>query len=154
MMGADRFMANCAQLPELLDELLACPPYPMQAMKDWGGVKAVYAFFESGEARHVGRTRNLRQRIGGHTTNSHFSASFAFAESRRKLGIPVTYRKGEGRAALMEREDFRREFDWQQKRIRQMTVKFVRVDDPITQHLFELYAALQLDTPLDGFETS
>ena len=38
--------------------------------------------------------------------------------------------------------------------IKQMPVRFVEVPDPVDQYLFELYAHLEYDLPLDGFDTS
>ena len=143
-----------AVMPELFRAMMSCERYKMQATKDWSRKKAVYAFFEGDVARHVGRTRNLEQRIRGHLANSHYSASFAFSQARTELGIKPSYRKGEGRPALLLRADFRDAFDRQRSRLRSMELRFVAIVDPLTQYLFELYAAMELQTPLGEFETS
>lgn len=133
---------------------MACDPVPLKPHSGWQGLKAVYALFDGDKACHVGRTRNLERRMRGHLANSHYSASFAFAQTRIALGVTATYRAGEGRATLLERTDFRDEFNRQRDRIRGMQLRFVQITDPIEQRLFELYAAMELGTPLTEFETS
>lgn len=149
-----RFDEHCKRMPKLFDKLLACPERSLTSRKGLNGLKAVYVFFENSTACHVGRTRNLGQRLAGHISNSHYSATYAFRQARIFLGIPVTYRKGEGRAALMEKTDFAEAFNFQRNRVVNMTFRYLQVDDPIDQYLLELYAALQLGTSLAEFETS
>ena len=153
-MASGVFESHIRRMPALFDQLWACDPVPLNPHAGWRGLKAVYALFEGEKACHVGRTRNLERRIRGHMANSHYSASFAFAQTRIVLGVTASYRAGESRAALLERTDFRAEFDRQRDRIRRMQLRFVQITDPIEQHLFELYAALELGTPLTEFETS
>ncbi|MBU6268586.1 MAG: hypothetical protein KGN34_13655 [Sphingomonadales bacterium] len=148
------FAKHSQRLPTLFQELMAGPEYPLKARAEWRGIKAIYVFFENGRACHVGRTRNLRQRLAGHVSNSHFSATFAFRQARLSMGINVTYRMGEGRKALMQRHDFQEEFGRQRRRLSTMTLRFLEVEDPIDQYLLELYAALELGTSLEEFETS
>ncbi len=114
---------------------------------------AIYVFYLAGEAVHVGRTRNLRQRLRGHVSNSHYSASFAFKRARGATGLKATYRKGEGRAALLENPLFRDAFDHALAEVQGMSVRYLPVDDPIDQYLLELYAALELGTSLSEFDT-
>lgn len=153
-MGYDVFASSVSRMPILFGQLMACDPVPLQPQADWKGLKAVYAMFEGDVACHVGRTRNLAQRIRGHLSDSHYSASFAFAQTRLLLEVTPSYRKGEGRAVLLDRPEFRSEFDRQRERIGRMALRFVPIDSPIEQHLFELYAALELGTSLKEFETS
>jgi|GWRWMinimDraft_15_1066023.scaffolds.fasta_scaffold96817_2 hypothetical protein len=40
------------------------------------------------------------------------------------------------------------------ERVRHMEVRFVQVLDNITQHLFEVYCALALQTPYNEFKTT
>ena len=152
--GALRFDDYISTLPALHSELMAAPLVALKVHRDWNGLKAIYVFYEDGAPCHVGRTRNLAQRVRGHLANSHYSASFAFARARRKLEMKASYRKGEGRAALMEDPDFREEFERQRTLIGAMELRFIKVEDAVTQYLLELYSALQLGTSLDEFETS
>jgi hypothetical protein len=154
-MSLAQFEDALGRLPFLYSELMDGPQLEMQPIAAWKGLKAVYVFYEpDGSPCHVGRTRNLQQRIRAHLADSHNSASFAFKRTRKALSLPVTYRSGEGRAALLARPEVRLEFDRQRLAIRAMRLRFVVIDNPIEQYLFELYAALQLGTSLSEFETS
>lgn len=154
-MSSNSFNDALARMPVLYHELMTCPLRPVQPDPAWKALKAVYAFYEQdGKPCHVGRTRNLQARVRGHLADSHYSASLAFRRTRSELALVPTYRQGEGRAALLLRPDFRAEFDRQRAAIRNMTIRFVKVEDPIEQYLFELYAAMQLGTSLSEFETS
>lgn len=148
------FADRVALLPDLFAAMMSAERCKLHPTRDWSGKKAVYAFFEGEVARHVGRTRNLQRRIKGHLANSHYSASYAFAQARTELGIKTSYRKGEGRPALFLRPDFREAFERQLSRLRSMEMRYLEIDDPLTQYLFELYAAMELQTPLAEFETS
>ncbi len=54
----------------------------------------------------------------------------------------------------MENPDFREEYERQRTLIGAMELRFINVEDAVTQYLLELYSALQLGTSLDEFETS
>ena len=83
--------------PVLFAQLLAMPLQTIRGTR-FPRDPAIYVFYLDGEPVHVGRTRNLRQRLRGHVTDSHFSASFAFKRARGATGLQATYRKGQGRA--------------------------------------------------------
>lgn len=114
---------------------------------------AIYVFYFDGHPVHVGRSRNLKQRLRGHAANSHYSASFAFKRARAKTGLKATYRKGEGRAALLENAVFASAFAEALAEVKSMTLRHLVVEDPIDQYLLELYAALELGTSLSEFDT-
>lgn len=155
MVDQSRFDALVARMPVLFDQLVQCDPEPMQPKAAWKGLKAIYAFYEQdGVACHVGRTRNLHARIRGHLSKSHFSASLAFKRARQKLNLAATYRRGEGRASLLLQEHFAAAFHREREALSQMQLRLVEVNDPLEQHMFELYAALRLNTSLTEFETS
>ena len=114
---------------------------------------AIYVFFEDKRAIHVGRTNKLRQRILGHRGQNHYSATFAFKETRRLTdNLKASYKKTGSRAALMEDPLFRDEFDKQRDRLSKFGIKFLVVEDPIDQYLLELYAALEYKTSLTEFD--
>tara|TARA_R100001244_G_scaffold20643_12_gene21834 strand:+ start:40865 stop:41029 length:165 start_codon:yes stop_codon:yes gene_type:complete len=54
----------------------------------------------------------------------------------------------------MEDAIFKDEFDRQREQIAQMKLRYVQIECPIEQHLFELYAALRLGTSISEFTTS
>lgn len=149
------FYSAVERLPDHFQQLMSGEPLPLRPSKEWAGLHVIYVFYDAeGEPCHVGRTRNLQGRIRAHTANSHHSASFAFKRARKELGLKATYRKGEGRAALLARPEFKSVFDRHREEIRNMTIRYVEIDCPIEQHLFELYAAMRLGTSLSEFTTS
>ncbi|MGJ5079674.1 hypothetical protein [Bradyrhizobium oligotrophicum] len=116
-------------------------------------IPAVYVFVELGKPVHVGRTSKLRQRIRGHRDKSHYSATFAFKEARRLTNnLRATYKAKGSRTYLMQDPDFRAEFDRQIRRVTELGVKYLEVEDAIDQYLLELYAALEYQTSLTEFE--
>jgi predicted GIY-YIG superfamily endonuclease len=154
-MDEHRFRDAVERMPELFDQLMSCDVLGMTTQKSWRELPAVYVFYDSDEQPcHTGRTRNLQQRVRAHTANSHNSASFAFKCTRQALNLKATYRPEGSRANLMKDPTFMAEFDRQRKAISLMKLRFVRIDCPIEQHLFEVYAALRLGTSLTEFTTS
>jgi hypothetical protein len=62
-------------------------------------------------------------------------------------GIPTTIR----RRNLSKDQDFKSVFLEPKKRVAAMEVRFVEIEDPLLQALFEVYAALYLKTPWNDF---
>lgn len=154
-MGEARFQEVVERMPSLFRNLEGAEKFDMKARSSWKGLQAIYVFYQpNGEPCHTGRTRNLQGRIRAHTANSHNSASFAFKRARNSLDVKATYRSQGSRAALMCDPVFKAEFDRQRDLIRKMKLRFVEIECPIEQHMFELYAALRLGTSLSEFTTS
>lgn len=149
----EQFAKITAQIPALFVALAESAPLAAKGIISQKGKAGVYAFFEDGRAVHVGRTRNLQGRLRGHTTRSHYSATFAFKRTRRALEMPATYRTAGSRAKLTEHETFGPEFDRQIERVKSMEARFVEVADPVAQYLLELYAHMEWNLPLDEFNT-
>lgn len=154
-MGAGRFQYAVERMPLIFDELTACALLDMQPLASWNKLHAVYVFYDNdGQPCHTGRTRNLQARVRAHMANSHNSASFAFKRAREALNRVATYRPEGSRASLMNDPVFKAEFDRQRQIVGQMKLRFVAIECPIEQYLFELYAALRLGTSLTEFTTS
>ena len=149
----DQFAKITAQIPAIFAALAESEPLPAKGTASQRGKAGVYAFFEDGRAVHVGRTRNLQERLQGHTRRSHNSATFAFKRTRRALKMPATYKTDGSRVKLTDHETFGPEFDRQIECVKIMEVRFVEVTDPVTQYLLELYAHMEWELPLDEFET-
>jgi hypothetical protein len=147
------FAHHTDRMPLLYKQLMRGDELPLAPQAAWRKLGAIYVFFHNGKAEHVGRTRNLQSRIRGHLSDSHYSASFAFRQTRRELSLVATYAPEGARAALFAREDFRAAFRGQSLRLRGMTMRFLAVDCPIDQYLLELYTAMELTLSLDEFDT-
>ncbi len=148
----ETFRTQAEQTPSLFAELVAQPELGLSD-HSFPKTPAIYVFYFKGDAVHVGRTKNLRQRLRGHVTNSHYSASFAFKQARSKTGLKASYKKGEGRETLLQNPIFAAAFASALADVKGMTIRFLPVEDPIAQYLLELYAALELRTSLTEFET-
>jgi len=149
----DQLMADVKRLhdklvgmpPETRDDLGACD-YP-----------GVYLFTEDGKDLYVGRTkRPLKTRLAEHSRPSVKDAPFAFRLARQATGNhKASYKPDEkSRKELMKNSMFTAELLAQKKRIAKMTVRYVRVEDPTTQALLEIYTATVLGAPYNEFTTS
>lgn len=67
--------------------------------------------------------------------------------------MKASYKKGEGRGALLADPVFGAAFAKALAEVRGMTLRYLVVPDPIDQYLLELYAALELETSLTEFDT-
>ena len=116
----------------------------------------VYLLSETDRHLYVGRSNDIRARIGRHCLPgaTHRMAAFAFRLAREATGnLRVSYKKGEGsRAGLMENPTFVSAFTSAKARIREMDLRFVEESDPVRQTLLEVYVAVVLATPYNDFD--
>jgi hypothetical protein len=140
-------------VPKLFALLKKAQPFIEKGLTTRGKRAGIYAFFENGAPQFVGRTRNLQQKLRGHISANHYTATFAFKMGRRKLGLPATYNKVGARAQPQNDPIFRPEFLRQIERVKAMQVRFVEISDPVHQYLVELYAHIEYALPLDEFDT-
>lgn len=135
------------------EKLMIAPLLPMRGGPSHAARSGIYILYEDGLAVHVGRTRNLRKRLQGHCSESRHHASFAFKRARQLTGRLADYKTGNSRAVLFKEPVFRAVFGEQVFAIREMTYRFLEVVDPVEQYLLELYAAIELKTSMDEFDT-
>lgn len=100
-----------------------------------------YAFLDGDKPIYVGISRTVVKRIVQHVnSDTHFSASLvyrmAFADFTHEMK----------REQAMKDEQFRSIFFLAQSRLRQMKVAFIQIDNDLELYLFEVYAAMSLDT--------
>ncbi len=139
------FLGIIEQMEPLLKRLKECPALAWNKLQDIPS-KGVYAFYENGEAIYVGRSNRMRRRIREHGADSsrHGSATFAFKLLLEAIGEPGSHRSSAPREEL---EDLHHEeYAEQRRRIRDMTVRVVEIQDQRVQTIFETYAILALDT--------
>lgn len=119
--------------------------------------EGVYVFYENGAPLYVGRSSRLRQRLLEHSRPSsvHNSATFAFllalekAKSHEKQWEKM---KTKTRGQLEKNDWFKAIYLKAKERVSDMDIKVVEVKDAIEQTVFEVYAALKLNTPYNTFE--
>lgn len=111
----------------------------------------IYVLYEDETPLYVGRTGRLKARLREHSaeSSSHFSASFAFILARKKALLNNVDCK-RSRKQLQDCPDFA--FNEAKKRVRAMQFRCVEIEDSIEQTLFEVYAAVELETPHNSFE--
>ncbi|GAA4033252.1 hypothetical protein GCM10022409_16930 [Hymenobacter glaciei] len=153
------FDNHAAKLPTYFATLEACVPATRSELakripKDTAGI---YAFYHNDQPVYVGRTRDLRRRLGEHgrVGSTHYSASFAFLRARRAAEAKGHVLTGKSRAELSDdKEIFKPFFVSEKAVVASMAVRWVVVDDAVTQALLEVYAALALETEFNSFVTS
>jgi predicted GIY-YIG superfamily endonuclease len=134
------------QLPSLLEKLVRAPLIPWGTLDNLPN-RGIYVFYEAGKPLYVGRTNRMKNRIKQHgwSSSKHTSAPFAF-NLAKKVAEERGFDLSESRAELERNSNFAELFSKAKERVTKMSVRFVEVDDPIIQTLFEVYAALALQT--------
>jgi hypothetical protein len=147
------------KFPDNMKKLLKNPPVFPYELKE-KILRGIYVFYENGTAIYVGRSRNITQRFRQHQQQSsdHHSATFAFLIAKmdaEKAGIAMQYKNGKymTRFELEKYPPFKQLFSDAKKRVAMMKVQVIEIDDPVEQTLFEVYAALELKTKYNTWDT-
>ena len=142
------------QLPKLLNQLTS---QPLRPTDDRGVLpkKGVYVFYEKDKAIYVGRSNRLKSRIQQHGRQSsmHNSASLAFRMAKEEMARLHDIPKDITRKELEEAPGFDMLFFNARLRVAQMKIRVIGINDQVTQALFEIYAALALNTKYNDFST-
>lgn len=160
--GVKIYDSVVAQLPTLLEKLLATPAARVSEHPPIPEAPGIYLFSEPAhgdavreKAIYVGQSRKLRSRLRNHTRlgGRNNEATFAFLVARtdaEQAGVDTKrYRE-----ILEQDEGFIAHFDAAKSRVAEMQVRFILLDGPIERSLFEIYAAMALDTLVyNSFET-
>ena len=151
----ERFKKLADRMPLLLQSLLE---QPLIARDDIGVIqvpeKGVYVFFENNKPIYVGRSNRLKKRIKEHSQiSSQYSATLAFRIAKQNTLILQKKGRKQTNEQLMKNSVFREKFEAAKDRIARTRIRFIEVEDPVEQTMFEIYAALVLDTELNDFST-
>jgi predicted GIY-YIG superfamily endonuclease len=117
--------------------------------------RGIYLFSDQDQHLYVGRSNNIRRRIGLHCRpgSQQNQATFAFRMARQQTGITAAAYTSEGsRARMVENEVFGAAFTDCKTQIRALDVRFVEEQDGTNQALLEIYVATVLETPFNDFE--
>ena len=146
-----KFSEHLQNIVALYDELMQQQPeaFPGTAPAKPG----IYLFLHEGKPERVGRSKSLRNRLRNHLRPDHNSGAYAFKRARRRFGTKATYKKGDGRKELQGNPLFFALFLEEIERLKTLTIKWIVVENDVDQYLLELYAAMELDLPLDEFGT-
>jgi GIY-YIG catalytic domain len=145
--GQTHFHALVDQLPTLLAELAGAPAKTVTEHNGIPDKPGIYLFREGVNPIYVGQTRNLRTRLGEHTSPSSRENQAALAwrialKEAAEAGHPVA---GTGKDVEADAQ-FAEHFREAKKRVAEMDVQFIELDDPVTRTVFEVYAARALGT--------
>jgi hypothetical protein len=90
---------------------------------------------------YVGISRSVAQRLRQHVMGtSHFDASLAYQMATGKTGHEMK------RAEAMKDATFRKAFDEARALLKDCSVAFIEIVNPLELYLFEAYCAMELDT--------
>jgi predicted GIY-YIG superfamily endonuclease len=143
------------ELPGLLSKLLGMDPIDPTSLPKDIPQRGIYLFTENGTPLYVGRTNNIRRRIKHHCrlSSQHNHATFAFRIARVKTVYKkATYKTAGSRKMLEQDLVFKTAFSAAKESIRKMQLRYVEVNNPVMQTLFEVYASVVLKTPYNDFE--
>ena len=118
------------------------------------GLKGVYIFFEDEAPVYVGKTDNLVRRLSEHARegSKNNDANFAFKIAKLEWLEQNNLEKKITRKFLEQLPDFGDTFKRAKSRVSNMTMKYVQIDDPYEQYLFEFFAALHFKSKYNDFK--
>ena len=152
----ERFKKVVATMPLCLKSLLEQPPITIDDI----GItdvpqKGVYVLFEGDKPIYVGRSNRLKKRLKEHSQRSsdHYSATLAFGITKQEYFNSQKEGRRQTNAQLMQNSIFREKFEAAKGRIAKTRIRFIAIEDQVEQAMFEIYAALELDTELNDFST-
>lgn len=152
----ERFAKAVASLHPSFKRLLAMAPVTCSTLPRDMPTSGIYLLSEDGRHFYVGRSKDIRGRLGRHSRPgaTHRQAAFAFRLAREETGqTQATYRTEGSRSSLMSDPTFKAAFDRAKARIRAMGVQFVEESDPVNQTILEVYVAVVLGTRYNDFDT-
>lgn len=117
--------------------------------------RGIYLFSDGADHLYVGRSNNIRRRIGLHCRpgSQHNQATFAFRMARKKTGhTTVAYTAVGSRSHLANDTVFGPAFVACKAQIKKLDLRFVEEVDATRQALLEIYAATVLKTPFNDFD--
>ncbi len=151
----DRFAAVVESLEPSFQMLIEMEPVYAGQLPRSIPKRGIYLFSDGPMHLYVGRSDNIRQRIGLHCRpgSQHNQATFAFRMARHETGlIAAAYTAAGSRSAMVKDDAFRAAFLAGKARIRSLGLRYVEENDPTRQALLEIYAATVLETPFNDFE--
>lgn len=151
-----RFARIVDSLHPSFERLIAMKPVSPSSLPKIMPLSGIYLLSEGKRHLYVGRSRNMRKRLGRHCRPgaTHRMAAFAFQLAREETGrLRASYKADGSRAQLFADPVFRNAFDRAKERIRRMQARFVEENDPVRQAVLEIYVATVLRTPYNDFDT-
>ena len=117
-------------------------------------IRGIYLFSENGNHLYVGRSDNIRSRLGLHTrpSSDYCQASFATLLAKEICQLTASYRyRRKDPLHFANQRKFRDALAASKTRIKAMEVRVVEESDPVNQALLEVYTAVVLPTRYNDF---
>lgn len=150
-----KFATLVESLEPSYQKLVSMVPVNASSLPRSMPTQGIYLFSDGEKSLYVGRSNNIRRRIGLHCRpgSQHNQATFAFRMARLQTGrTEAAYTAAGSRSVLVKDVEFGPVFTTCKARIRQFDLRFVEVKDPTRQALLEIYVATVLETPFNDFE--
>lgn len=150
-----KFAALVVSLEPKLQALIQMSPVSAARLPRVMPSHGIYLFSDGTRHLYVGRSNNIRRRIGLHCRpgSQHNQATFAFRMTRLQTGNSgPTYTTLGSRQELVKDAVFGQTFTSCKATIRGFDLRFVEEHDPTRQALLEIYVATVLETPFNDFD--
>ena len=139
------------EMEKLLKRLNGSRAYSESTLGDLAINSGAYVFYEDGKPMYVGivgphSKQSVRTRVGQHRTGLPSQAPLASLMTIEGLGLGFITRK-------QLRESYPTQFAEMKQRVQDMEVRAVKIKCCVTLAAFEIYAAVQLETPYNDFCT-
>ena len=139
----------------ILEQFNQCPLHTRDKFENLP-LQGVYVFYDGEKPVYVGRSsrQSIRKRLQQHTRprSTHNQAVFAFRLLQERVGEKT------GHGTPLTREQFADKYSDEFKRAKEivsgMKVRAVEITDPAIRAVFEIYAAVALETPYNSFSES
>jgi len=118
--------------------------------------QGVYVFYDGEKPVYVGRSsrQTIKKRLQQHTAPSsrENQAVFAFRLLQESVGEKTGHGTPLTRPQFAKKYD--KEFNQAKGKVAGMKVRAIEISDPATRAVFEIYAAVALNTPYNSFSES
>ena len=148
------FNQRIDEVARLHSELMQCEPLRRDRLPIEMKGPGVYLFSDAEVHYYVGRSREVRERVMQHSRASVLDAPFAFKRAREVTGNNPTYQVDGSRTQLLADDAFVQELLTQKRWIATLNIRYIHIEDAITQALLEIYSSDQLQTPYNDFNTT
>jgi predicted GIY-YIG superfamily endonuclease len=117
----------------------------MGRTRDFSGC---YVLLEKRKPIYIGISRSIIQRLIQHVKGkTHYDASLAYRMAS------IKYSHNLEREAAMKNPDFRKEFELSKEYLKKLDVAFIEITNDVELYLFEVFCAMELNTPWNTFRT-
>ncbi|RHX90285.1 endonuclease [Leptospira yasudae] len=115
-------------------------------LKNYEDFPGCYVFSERGNIQYISVTKSISTRIRQHLKGTnHSPLAYQIAKNKLDMGL--------SRNLCMQNDRFLEEHRRAQELISTWDLAVIEIADPIERRLFEVYAALKLNTVYDSFES-